>query len=78
MSGQDCSTASVQRVQSCGVHCQQAQHYKHTHREALWTQATKVFNILGKVCAQNLICLLKSTGWMLAGSSTDRMVTWCM
>lgn len=43
-----------------------------TYKSALWTQAMKAFNMPGEVCAQNLICLFKSTGWMLASSSTDR------
>lgn len=77
MSGQDCSIASGQRAQKCGVHCQQAQCYTHTQASPV-EQATEVFNILGEVCAQNLICLLKNTGWMLEPSSIDRMVTWCM
>lgn len=44
----------------------------HMDKKALWTQATKAFDAPGEVCAQNLICLLKSTGQMLASSSAGR------
>lgn len=44
----------------------------HTYKYAPWTQATKAFNMPEEACAQNLICLFKSTGRTSASSKADR------